>query len=85
MVQGLRRRFDVNPNDPVVGDYAAGATHILPTGGLARGSGGLGLEAFLKPVQIVRGVPSELNRALAMGEIDIAPASSIERPRQRKA
>ena len=22
MVQGLRRRFDVNPNDPVVGDYA---------------------------------------------------------------
>ena len=33
----------------VVGDYAAGATHILPTGGLARGSGGLGLETFLKP------------------------------------
>ena len=38
----------------VVGDYAAGATHILPTGGLARGSGGLGLETFLKPVQLVR-------------------------------
>ena len=31
----------------VVGDYAAGATHVLPTGGLARGAGGLGLEAFL--------------------------------------
>lgn len=29
-------------------------------------------------IQIVRGVPSELNRALATGEIDIAPASSIE-------
>ena len=29
-------------------------------------------------VQIVHGVPSELNRALATGEIDIAPASSIE-------
>jgi histidinol dehydrogenase len=38
----------------VVGDYAAGATHVLPTGGLARGAGGLGLEAFLKPVQVVR-------------------------------
>ena len=38
----------------VVGDYAAGATHVLPTGGLARSSGGLGLEMFLKPLQIVR-------------------------------
>lgn len=38
----------------VLGDYAAGANHILPTGGLARGVGGLGLETFLKPVQYVR-------------------------------
>jgi histidinol dehydrogenase len=38
----------------VVGDYAAGATHVLPTGGLARSSGGLGLESFLKPLQVVR-------------------------------
>ena len=38
----------------VVGDYAAGATHVLPTGGLARSSGGLGLEMFMKPLQIVR-------------------------------
>lgn len=37
----------------VVGDYAAGANHVLPTGGLARAAGGLGLETFLKPVQIV--------------------------------
>jgi histidinol dehydrogenase len=37
----------------VIGDYAVGANHVLPTGGLARGAGGLGLEAFLKPVQIV--------------------------------
>jgi histidinol dehydrogenase len=49
----------------VVGDYAAGATHVLPTGGLARGSGGLGLEAFLKPVQIVRG--ADLSRAREIG------------------
>jgi chorismate dehydratase len=29
-------------------------------------------------VEIVHGIPSELNRALANGEIDVAPASSIE-------
>jgi histidinol dehydrogenase len=37
----------------VVGDYAVGANHVLPTGGHARAAGGLGLEAFLKPIQIV--------------------------------
>ena len=47
----------------VVGDYAAGATHILPTGGLARGSGGVGLETFLKPVQVVRASAAGLARA----------------------
>lgn len=44
----------------VLGDYAAGANHVLPTGGLARGLGGLGLEAFLKPVQYVRATPEGL-------------------------
>ena len=47
----------------VVGDYAAGATHVLPTGGLARGAGGLGLESFLKPVQIVRATADGVRRA----------------------
>ncbi len=37
-----------------IGDYAAGATHVLPTSGLARSTGGLGLETFMKPLQIVR-------------------------------
>ena len=36
------------------------------------------LERGAADVQVVRGVPSELNRALATGEIDVAPASSIE-------
>jgi chorismate dehydratase len=36
------------------------------------------LEDGIPQVEIVRGTPSELNRALAAGEIDIAPASSIE-------
>jgi histidinol dehydrogenase len=50
----------------VVGDYAAGATHVLPTGGLARSSGGLGLESFLKPLQIVRVTPEGMAAAVAV-------------------
>jgi histidinol dehydrogenase len=50
----------------VVGDYAAGATHVLPTGGLARGAGGLGLESFLKPVQFVRARSLERAREIAL-------------------
>jgi histidinol dehydrogenase len=47
----------------VVGDYAAGATHVLPTGGLARGAGGLGLETFLKPIQYVTASDAGLRSA----------------------
>jgi histidinol dehydrogenase len=36
------------------GDYATGANHVLPTGGLARSSSGLGLEAYGKYVQVQR-------------------------------
>ncbi len=46
-----------------IGDYAAGATHVLPTGGLARTTGGLGVEAFMKPVQVVRVTPEGARRA----------------------
>ncbi len=46
-----------------IGDYAAGATHVLPTGGFARTSGGLGVEAFMKPVQVVRVSPEGARRA----------------------
>lgn len=37
-----------------IGDYAAGATHVLPTGGAARTTGGLGVESFMKTIQVVR-------------------------------
>jgi chorismate dehydratase len=36
------------------------------------------LEAAPPDVSVVRGVPAELNRALAAGEVDVAPCSSIE-------
>ncbi|MEO5575754.1 MAG: histidinol dehydrogenase [Gaiellaceae bacterium] len=50
----------------VVGDYASGATHVLPTGGLAKGAGGLGLESFLKPIQLVRADSLERVREIAL-------------------
>jgi histidinol dehydrogenase len=36
------------------GDYATGANHVLPTGGLARSSGALAVEAYGKFVQVQR-------------------------------
>jgi histidinol dehydrogenase len=62
----------------VVGDYAAGATHILPTGGLARGTGGIGLETFLKPVQVVRATAAGLARAREIG-VPLARLEGLER------
>jgi histidinol dehydrogenase len=45
----------VGVSSPVAsGDYATGGNHVLPTGGWARSVGGLGLEAFLKPITIQR-------------------------------
>ncbi|MGG7463102.1 histidinol dehydrogenase [Plantibacter sp. YIM 135347] len=37
-----------------LGDYLAGSNHVLPTGGQARFSSGLGAFTFLRPQQIVR-------------------------------
>jgi histidinol dehydrogenase len=36
------------------GDYATGANHVLPTGGLARASGGLSVESYGKFLQVQR-------------------------------
>jgi histidinol dehydrogenase len=58
----------------VVGDYAAGATHVLPTGGLARGTGGLGLETFLKPIQVVTAGADGLARAREL----VGPLARVE-------
>ena len=37
-----------------LGDYLAGSNHVLPTGGQARYSSGLGAYTFLRPQQIIR-------------------------------
>ncbi|WP_225754175.1 histidinol dehydrogenase [Actinotalea sp. Marseille-Q4924] len=36
-----------------LGDYMAGSNHVLPTGGCAHFSSGLGVHSFLRPVQVV--------------------------------
>ncbi len=53
----------VGPYSPVpAGDYATGGNHVLPTGGWARSTGGLGLEAFMKPLTIQRVTKEGLER-----------------------
>ena len=42
-------------NSPVsLGDYLAGSNHVLPTGGQARFTSGLGTYTFLRPQQLIR-------------------------------
>jgi histidinol dehydrogenase len=49
-----------------VGDYLAGPNHVLPTGGAARFSSGLGVGDFLKRTNTVRFSAAELERAAPM-------------------
>jgi histidinol dehydrogenase len=60
------------------GDYATGGNHVLPTGGRARSTGGLGLETFLKPVTLQRLTRAglELVRPVveALAEVEGMPA-----------
>ena len=44
----------VGPYAPVsLGDYSAGSNHVLPTGGCACHSSGLGVQTFLRSVQVI--------------------------------
>jgi histidinol dehydrogenase len=53
----------VGASSPVpTGDLGTGGNHVLPTGGWARSTGGLGLETFLKPVTVQRLTPEGLVR-----------------------
>jgi len=48
--------------------------HVLPTGGLARSTGGLGLEAYLKPLQIVTATPEGARLAAEV----VRPLAEVE-------
>ena len=44
----------LGPWSPVsLGDYCAGSTHVLPTGGCACHSGGLSVQTFLRGIHVV--------------------------------
>ena len=76
----------VGPWSPVpAGDYATGGNHVLPTGGWARSTGGMGIETFLKPVTTQRVTREGLARirptveALAAAEGMPAHAEAVRR------
>ncbi len=60
----------------VLGDYAAGLNHTLPTSGAARYTGGLSVRAFLKTVTTLRaeknasGVQKSASAAVSLGEAE---------------
>jgi histidinol dehydrogenase len=69
----------VGPYSPVpAGDYATGANHVLPTGGWAKSTGGLGLEAFMKTVTVQRVTKEGLERLAptieALADLEGMPA-----------
>lgn len=69
----------VGAHSPVsLGDYLAGSNHVLPTGGQARFSSGLGAYSFLRPQQVIRYDRPALNgvaeRILALSAAEDLPA-----------
>jgi histidinol dehydrogenase len=59
------------------GDYAAGPSHVLPTGGAARLRGGLSVTDFVKVIAIQQLSPSALNE-LAPAITSLARAEGLE-------
>ena len=61
-----------------LGDYCAGPNHVLPTGGTARHSSGLGVHSFLRGVQVIRYEEAALRdvaaHVLALAEAEDLPA-----------
>jgi histidinol dehydrogenase len=69
----------IGPYAPVsLGDYLAGSNHVLPTGGCARHSGGLSVQAFLRGIQLVEYDRTALRHSaphvVALAETEDLPA-----------
>ena len=68
----------IGENSPVVlGDYIAGPSHVLPTGGSARFSSPLGVEDFLKATNIVALSKANMQE-LSQPAITIARAEGLD-------
>lgn len=67
----------VGPHTPVsLGDYAAGSNHVLPTGGCACHSSGLGVRTFLREVSVVEYDAAAL-RDVAATVVTLAEAEDL--------
>jgi len=65
----------LGPYSPVaVGDYVAGPSHVLPTGGTARAFSGLGVEDFMKRTHVI----TYSRRALERARAPIAELTQLE-------
>jgi histidinol dehydrogenase len=60
----------------VLGDYVAGPSHVMPTGGTARFNSGLGIHSFVKIMPVVA-LSDEVSRKLAIGASTIARAEGL--------
>jgi histidinol dehydrogenase len=59
------------------GDYAAGPNHVLPTGGVARFRGGLGVQDFVKSISVQQLSRDGLDR-IAAAVITLAEAEGLK-------
>jgi histidinol dehydrogenase len=65
----------LGPSSPVAaGDYAAGPSHVLPTGGTARFAEGLSANSFLRGGSVIKLAPRDLADIAA----DIATLANVE-------
>ncbi|PFG35865.1 histidinol dehydrogenase [Flavimobilis soli] len=69
----------VGPYSPVpLGDYMAGSNHVLPTGGCAHFSSGLGVHSFVRAVQVVEysrdGLAEIAGKIVSFAEAEDLPA-----------
>ena len=69
----------VGPYSPVpLGDYMAGSNHVLPTGGCAHFSSGLGVHSFVRAVQVVEysreGLAEIADQIVTFAEAEDLPA-----------
>jgi histidinol dehydrogenase len=68
----------IGGSSPVaLGDYIAGPSHVLPTGGSARFSSPLGVEDFLKITNVI-GLDEATRKELGEAAITIAEAEGLE-------
>lgn len=67
----------VGPYSPVpLGDYMAGSNHVLPTGGCAHFSSGLGVHSYVRAVQVVEYNKDALG-VIAQKIVDFAQAEDL--------